>query len=484
MFRKVSANQATTALAVASSPKSPSAAKGQQQQEISKLRKVGGDFFARILGTNRSKMHKPLQAPELLDEFQSSKQKAFAAVEYDKGAHNYHPMPVVLVRGKGHQVWDADGTAYYDFLSAYSACNQGHCHPKLVAALQKQAETLALTSRAFYNDCLGEFETKITKIFGYDRVIPMNSGAEGVETAVKIVKRWGYRVKGIAANQGRLIFMNGNFHGRTTMCISASDDPVSRQDFGPFVPNIDHVPFGDIVALEKLLAKQGTITAAVIFEPIQGEAGIYVPPAGYLQKVRELCTKYNVLMVADEVQTGLCRTGTMLRCDAEKVRPDVVILGKALSGGLYPISAVLADSPIMLVLDPGSHGSTFGGNPIAAKVGCAALDVLIDEKLADQSQQKGELFRKGLNDSLPSWVTVRGAGLLNAVIVSPRHSKHLGRQGTAFDVCMHLMTEHHILCKPTHEDIIRLAPPLVIPQEDLDVVVAAIAKTIETLFGK
>lgn len=391
-------------------------------------------------------------------------------------------MPVVLVRGKGHQVWDADGTPYYDFLSAYSACNQGHCHPKIVKAMQDQAGMLALTSRAFYNDCLGAFEKKMTDLFKYDRVIPMNSGAEGVETAVKIARRWGYRVKGIPDNEARLVFMDGNFHGRTTLAISASNDPMSRLHFGPYVPNLDHVPFGNADALEKLLEKQGKVTAAVVVEPIQGEAGIYVPPAGYLKKVRELCTKHNVLLVADEVQTGLGRTGTMLRCDAEQVRPDVVILGKALSGGMYPVSAVLADSPIMLVLDPGSHGSTFGGNCIAAKVGVAALEVLVDEKLVERSAVLGEHFRAGLRKTLPDWVTVRGAGLLNAVVVKPRFSKHLGREGTAFDVCMHLMRKHRILCKPTHEDIIRLAPPLVIPKQDLEIVIRSIGETVDTLF--
>lgn len=409
--------------------------------------------------THRERLHKKLEAPELLDEFQSEKQREFAAKELKLGATNYHPMPVVLARGKGHEVWDVDGRRYLDFLSAYSACNQGHCHPKIVAAMIDQASTLALTSRAFYNNVLGDFEEKLTKTFKYERCIPMNSGAEGVETAVKIARRWGYRVKGIPENKARLVFMNGNFHGRTLMAVSASDDPMSKFQFGPFLPNLDHIPFGDAEALAQLLSKTGAETAAVILEPIQGEAGIVVPPAGYLKRVKEICEAHNVLMVADEVQTGLCRTGTMLRVDAEGVRPDMVILGKALSGGLYPISAVLADDRVLLVLDPGSHGSTFGGNPIAARVGVAALDVLIDEKLAERSHVLGGEFRASLRAALPSSITVRGAGLLNAVVIPSGYSKSLGRNATAFDVCLRLLNEHGILCKPTHEDIIRLAPP-------------------------
>lgn len=431
---------------------------------------------------HRNEMHKHLEAPDLLDEFQSGKQRAFAAVEYVRGSHNYHPMPVVLARGQGHKVWDVDGREYLDFLSAYSACNQGHCHPLIVRALQEQAGKLALTSRAFYNDCLGEFTVKMTDVFRYNRVIPMNTGAEGVETAVKIARRWGYRVKGIAPNQARLVFMKQNFHGRTMMAVSASDDVMSSADFGPFVPNIDLCAFGDAAELETLLEQSGKDIAAVVLEPIQGEAGIIVPPAGYLQRVRELCTKHRVLMVADEVQTGLCRTGTLLRVDAESVRPDVVILGKALSGGLYPISAVLADDEVMNVLNPGSHGSTFGGNPIAAKVGIAAIDVLLNERLAERAQTSGEHFRRELERVLPKHITVRGAGLLNAVVVPKSHSKLLGREATAFDVCLRLLNTHGVLCKPTHEDIIRLAPALAIPTQDLDRVVAAMEETIGTLF--
>jgi len=446
---------------------------------------VAGSSFRRTFASTAPQEQKQTEIVDHLDdEFQSPQQRNIALREHHFGTHNYHPMPVVLTRGRGHRVWDMDGRAYLDFLSAYSACNQGHCHPKIVSAMQKQAEVLALTSRAFYNDCLGEFEEKITKLLNYDRVIPMNSGAEGVETAVKIARRWGYRVKGIPVNQARLIFMNGNFHGRTMLAVSASDDLVSRDHFGPYMTNIDHVRFGDADALEKLLQSYGNETAAVVIEPIQGEAGINVPAPGYLKQVRDLCTKHNVLMVADEVQTGLGRTGTWLRCDAEDVRADLVILGKALSGGMYPLSAVLGDSSIMQVLDPGSHGSTFGGNPIAAKVGIAALDVLIDEKLVERSQDMGEFFRSALVESLPSWTTVRGAGLLNAVVVPKRQSKLLQRQATALDVCTRLMNEHAVLCKPTHENIIRLAPPLVIPQNDLKYVADAIAESIDTIFHK
>jgi ornithine--oxo-acid transaminase len=451
---------------------------------ITRSRRVPAVHARTLFGSAKTSLGKEQvqEATEMEDEFLSEKQRTLARKEHHYGAHNYHPMPVVLNRGKGHQVWDIDGRPYLDFLSAYSACNQGHCHPKIVKALQDQAETLALTSRAFYNDCLGAFEEKITSLFGYDRVIPMNSGAEAVETAAKITRRWGYRVKGIPINQGRLIFMNGNFHGRTMLAVSASDDMVSRNQYGPYLPHIDHIRFGDADSLEQLLELGGKDTAGVVIEPIQGEAGINVPPAGYLKRVRELCTKHNVLMVADEVQTGLGRTGTLLRCDAEGVRPDVVVLGKALSGGMYPISAVLADNPIMLVLDPGSHGSTFGGNPIAAKVAMAALDVLIDENLVERSQKMGEFFREGLRQSLPSYVTVRGAGLLNAIVVPKKYSKHLERQATAMDVCLRLMEKHAILCKPTHENVIRLAPPLVIPQEDLKFTIDAIAESVHALF--
>ena len=417
-----------------------------------------------------------------MDEFASPAQKRLANLEYTYGCHNYHPLPVVLSRGKAHEVWDVDGNRYLDALSAYSAVGQGHNHPKIVDAMIKQAQTLALTSRAFYNDVLGEFEKRVTEIFGYERVLPMNSGAEAVESAVKISRRWGYRVKRIPKNQARLIFMRDNFHGRTTLAVSASTDPDSFTDFGPFVPNLDHVTFGDADELDSVLRKHGDVVAAVVLEPIQGEAGIKMPPAGYLRRVRDLCTQHKVLMVADEIQTGLGRTGTMLRCDAEGVRPDIVTLGKALSGGLYPISAVLADSKIMDVLDPGSHGSTFGGNPIAARVGLAALDVLVDEKLPERARVLGERFRSRLSGAVPdliaNGVVVRGAGLLNAVVVPARYSPAVGRDFTAMDVCLRLLRKHGVLAKPTHGDIIRIAPPLVIPESALDEIVDAIVESL------
>jgi ornithine--oxo-acid transaminase len=392
---------------------------------------------------------------ELLHEFKSPSQLAIAQLEGKVGSRNYHPLPVVLCRGLKHNVWDIDGTKYMDFLGAYSSVNQGHCHPRIVEAVRKQADILTLTSRAFYTDTLSIFEDKITKLLGYDRVLPMNTGAEAVETSIKICRRWGYRVKGIPAGKARLIFMDGNFHGRTYGAISASNDPESKTDFGPFLPGIDICPFGDAQALEAMLAKQGRETAAVFLEPIQGEAGIVVPAPGYLERVRELTKQHNVLMACDEVQTGLGRTGSMLRCDAERVRPDVIMLGKALSGGMLPISCVMADDEVMLVLDPGSHGSTYGGNPMAARCAVAALDVILDEKLSERAFVLGERFRKRLAENLPRYASVRGAGLLNAVVVKPAHSKSLDRTAFAMDVCLDLLHHKRILAKPTHQDIIR-----------------------------
>lgn len=375
-----------------------------------------------------------------------------------------------------------DGRAYFDFLSAYSAVNQGHCHPKIVEAFTQQASTLTLSSRAFYNDCLAELEVKMTDMFHFNKVLPMNTGAEAFETACKLSRRWAYRVKGVKRGEARLCFMSGNFHGRTMMAVSASDDPSSRTDFGPYFANLDVVAFGSADDLEAHFQEHAGNTAALVFEPIQGEAGINVPPPGWLAKVRELCTKYNVLMVADEIQTGLCRTGTMLRVDSENVKPDMVILGKALSGGTYPVSAVLADDEVMNTLEPGSHGSTFGGNPLAAKIGVASLQVLEEERLAERAFALGEIFRNELRCHLPEDIIVRGAGLLNAVVVKPTMSPLLGRQAEAYDVCLRLMKEHGVLCKPTHRDVIRLAPPLVIPRQDLEQVARNIGESVNAIF--
>jgi ornithine--oxo-acid transaminase len=392
------------------------------------------------------------------------------ALEDRYGAHNYHPLPVVLSRGEGVFVWDVSGKQYYDFLSAYSAVNQGHCHPKLVRTLAEQAGKLALTSRAFYNDCLGEYEKFITTFFGYDKVLPMNTGVEAVETSIKLARRWGYKVKGILDNQAKVVFVEGNFHGRTISSISASTDPSSYSHFGPLVPGYVIVPYNDLGALEK--AFQDPHVAGFMFEPIQGEAGVVVPDAGYLKGIRDLCTKYKVLMIADEVQTGLARTGKMLACDHENVRADVLVLGKALSGGMLPVSAVLADDEIMLTIQPGEHGSTYGGNPIACKVAIAALEILRDENLSTNAERLGEILRRELRAIKSSRVTaVRGKGLLNAIVIAPKDGT------TAWDVCLKLM-ENGLLAKPTHGDIIRFAPPLVMNEEQLMECVAIIKKTL------
>lgn len=388
------------------------------------------------------------------------------------GAHNYHPLPVVLSKGEGVYVWDVEGKRYYDFLSAYSAVNQGHCHPKILKALTDQAKTLTLTSRAFYNDCLGEYEEYITKYFGYDKVLPMNSGAEGDETALKLCRRWAYDKKGIPENKAKIIVCEGNFHGRTITIISMSTDPDSYKGFGPYTPGFVVVPYNDLGALKKELEDPNV--AGFLVEPIQGEAGVYVPDDGYLKAAYDLCKAKNVLFIADEVQTGIARTGKLLACDHENVRPDILILGKALSGGFYPVSAVLADDDIMLCIKPGEHGSTFGGNPVAAKVAIAALNVIKDENLAENADRLGKIFREELNKlEKESDIVekVRGKGLLNAIVIRPKGGK------TAWDVCLALK-ENGLLAKPTHEHIIRFAPPLVITESQLRETVDIIYKTV------
>lgn len=394
----------------------------------------------------------------------------YIALEDKYGAHNYHPLPVVLAKGEGVFVWDVEGKKYYDFLSSYSAVNQGHCHPKIVAALKLQADTLTLTSRAFHNDVLGQYEEFVTKLFGYDKVLPMNTGVEGGETANKLARKWGYMKKGIEKNKARIIFAKGNFWGRTLAAISSSDDPSSYEGFGPFMPGYDLIPYNDLEALETEL-KDFNVCAFMV-EPIQGEAGVVVPDEGYLAGIRKLCDKYNVLFIADEVQTGIARTGKMLACDYEDARPDLLILGKAISGGVFPVSAVLADDEIMLCIQPGEHGSTFGGNPLACKVAQAALELVIDENLAENAYRLGKIFRRELRAFDNDMITlVRGRGLLNAIVIKPKDGKE------AWDVCLKLR-DNGLLAKPTHGDIIRFAPPLVITEEQLMDCIAIIKKTI------
>lgn len=403
------------------------------------------------------------------------KSKDFIKKEDQYGAHNYHPLPVVLEKGKGVFVWDVEGNKYFDFLSAYSAVNQGHCHPKIVKALNEQAKKLALTSRAFYNSNLGVYEEYITKFFGYDKVLPMNTGAEGDETALKLCRKWAYEKKGIPENQAKIIVCEGNFHGRTITIISMSTDPDSYKGFGPYTPGFVVVPYNNIDALKKELEDPNV--AGFLVEPIQGEAGVYVPEDGYLKKAYELCKAKNVLFIADEVQTGLARTGKMLACDHEGVRPDILILGKALSGGMYPVSAVLADNDIMLCIKPGEHGSTYGGNPLAANVAVAALKVLKDEKLAQNSEKLGKIFRAEMQKLVEKYEMVelvRGKGLLNAVVIKPTKGIK------AWDVCL-AMKENGLIAKPTHEHIIRFAPPLVIDEKQLKKAIKIIAKTIKQL---
>ena len=395
------------------------------------------------------------------------------SLENQYGAHNYHPLPVVLAKGEGVYLWDCEGKRYYDFLSAYSAVNQGHCHPKIINAMKDQAETLTLTSRAFYNNVLGEYEKYITSFFGFDKVLPMNTGAEGVETALKIARKWSYEVKGISENQAKIIVCNENFHGRTTSIISFSNDETAKTNFGPYTPGFTAIPYNDIEALEEQLKDENC--AAFLVEPIQGEAGVVVPDNGYLTNVRALCSKYNVLFIADEVQTGIARTGEILACDHENVKPDLLILGKALSGGVFPVSAVLADNSVMDVIKPGQHGSTFGGNPIAAKVAMAALDVVVNEKLAENAQQLGETFRSKINELIQKTdliTNVRGKGLLNAILINDTPES-----STAWDICLQLK-ENGLLAKPTHGNIIRFAPPLVMNEDQLDDCISIIEKTI------
>lgn len=380
-------------------------------------------------------------------------------MEEKYGAHNYHPLPVVLCRGEGVFLWDVEGKKYYDFLSAYSAVNQGHCHPKIVDALVEQSRKLALTSRAFHNDVLGLYEKFITSYFGYDKILPMNTGAEAVETAIKLCRKWAYKKKGVPLNEAKIVVCENNFHGRTTTIISFSNDPDGHNEYGPYTPGFVRIPYNDVDALAEAL--KDPHVAGFLFEPIQGEAGVYVPDEGYLQKTHALCKQHQVLFMADEVQTGIARTGKMLACDHENVRPDVLILGKAISGGIYPVSAVLADDDVMLVIQPGQHGSTFGGNPVAAKVAVAALEVIKEEKLAEKAEHLGKILRRELQAIPTDMVTkVRGRGLLNAIVIRPKKGK------TAWDVCVK-MAEKGLLAKPTHGDIIRFAPPLVITEEQL-----------------
>jgi ornithine--oxo-acid transaminase len=394
-------------------------------------------------------------------------------LEQKFGAHNYHPIPVVLNRGKGVFVWDVEDKKYYDFLSGYSAVNQGHCHPLIIAALTEQAQKLTLTSRAFHNNLLGEYEQMITTYFGYNKVLPMNTGVEAGETAIKLARRWGYKVKGIEANQAKIIFATGNFWGRTLAAISSSTDPSSYENFGPFMPGFELIAYNDLDALESAL--QDKNVAGFMFEPIQGEAGVVVPDEGYLTGVRNLCTQYNVLMIADEIQTGLARTGKMLACDHENVRPDILILGKALSGGILPISAVLADDEIMLTIQPGEHGSTYGGNPLACAVAMTALQVIKDEKMEENAEAMGILFRdeiKKLNS--PFIELIRGKGLLNAIVIQHKNPE------ASWALCLSLK-ENGLLAKPTHGDKIRFAPPLIINQEQIVEAVRIIEKSLATL---
>ena len=399
----------------------------------------------------------------------------FINLEEKHGAHNYHPLPVVLERGDGVFVWDVEGKKYYDFLSAYSAVNQGHSHPKIVDALVNQAKKLALTSRAFYNSNLGEYEKKITTLFGFDKVLPMNSGAEAVETAVKLARKWSYEVKGISENAAKIIVCENNFHGRTTTIVSFSNDPDANQNYGPFTPGFVKIPYNDLAALEETLRNDAQNIAAFLAEPIQGEAGVFVPDEGFLKGASELCKKYNVLFIADEVQTGIARTGRLIACHHEDVQPDILILGKALSGGMYPVSAVLANDEIMNVIKPGQHGSTFGGNPIACAVAVAALDVVEEEKLSERAEKLGQLFRSEIEKLIQKTdliTKVRGKGLLNAILINDTPDSK-----TAWNLCLKLK-ENGLLAKPTHGNIIRLAPPLVITEEQLLDCVRIIEKTI------
>ncbi len=387
---------------------------------------------------------------------------ASMALEHDYGAYNYHPLPVVLSKGQGIRVWDTAGKEYFDFLSAYSAVNQGHCHPKIVATLVEQASQITLTSRAFHNNVLGQYEKFMTELFGYQRLLPMNTGVEAAETAVKLARRWGYDKKNIPENQARIVFVEGNFWGRSIGAISSSTDPSSRKGFGPFVPGYDLIPYNDLEALEHAL--RDPHVAAFMLEPIQGEAGVVLPDDAYLRGVRSLCSRYEVLMIADEIQTGIGRTGKMLACDHVDVRPDILVLGKALAGGIYPVSAVLCDDDIMLNIRPGEHGSTFGGNPLGSRIAMSALQVLIEEKMIENADRMGKLFRSEMQklvDKYDLLQLVRGKGLLNAVVINDRPDS-----GTAWNLCLK-MIELGVLAKPTHGNIIRLAPPLIVQEGEI-----------------
>lgn len=420
----------------------------------------------------RKAVRKTTQRAALSRRWQSASTSRSAeecmALEDKYGAHNYHPLPVVLTKGSGTKVWDADGTEYFDFLSAYSAVNQGHCHPKIIQALTDQAQNLTLTSRAFHNDALGEYCEFVTQYFGMDRVLPMNTGVEGGETAIKLARKWAYQVKGVAPNQARCLFASNNFWGRTLAAVSSSNDPTAYNEFGPYMPGFSSVPYNDLGSLEMEFQKDAANIAAFMVEPIQGEAGVMVPDDGYMKQVKDMCEKYNVLLIADEVQTGLCRTGYKLACDHDRILPDILVLGKALSGGVLPVSAVLASDEVMTTLNPGEHGSTYGGNPLACRVAIAALEVLRDEKLAENSLARGEQLRKGLESFIGSTSVerVRGRGLLNAVIVNQPKGGY-GDTGKAWDLCVH-MQHNGMLAKPTHGNIIRLAPPLTITEEEID----------------
>ena len=409
----------------------------------------------------------------LIETTHPSKTQRFIEIENQYSAHNYHPLPVVLERGEGVFLWDVDGKRYYDFLSGYSAVNQGHCHPKIVGALIEQAQKLTLTSRAFHSDLLGEYAEYITAYFGYDKVLPMNSGVEAVETALKLARRWGYDQKGIPANRAKIITVEGNFHGRTLNVVSFSTDPASRDGFGPFMPGYEVIPYNDLAALENALADPGV--AGFLVEPIQGDAGVYVPEDGYLVKAYQLCRQANVLFIGDEIQTGLARTGKMLACDHEEVRPDILILGKALSGGTMPVSAVLADDEVMLCIKPGEHGSTYGGNPLACKVAIASLNVIKDENLVERSAELGDYFRAelhGLNH--PCIKEIRGKGLLNALVIDHQNPE------AAWELCL-VLKDNGLLAKPTHGDKIRFAPPLVITKAQLDECIQIIDKSLAVL---
>ncbi len=405
----------------------------------------------------------------------SEKSQHYIMLEEKHGAHNYKPLPVVLSRGEGSLVWDVDGKQYFDFLSAYSAVNQGHCHPKIVEALNTQAQTLCLTSRAFYNDCLGPYEEMMTKLFGYDKLLPMNSGAEGVETALKLARKWAYQVKGVPENEAIIVTCKDNFHGRTISIISYSTDENAKKEYGPYTPGFEAIEYNNTKALEEILKEKGNKIAAFLVEPIQGEAGVVVPEDGYLKTCLDLCKQHNVLFIADEIQTGIARTGKMLCCDHENIRPDIVILGKALSGGVLPVSAVLCDNEIMMTISPGQHGSTFGGFPLACKVAMAAIKVVIDENLADEAERLGKIFRARMKEiNSPFIKLIRGKGLLNAVEIEPYNGK------TAWDVCVE-MAKNGLLAKPTHQHIIRFAPPLVISEEQLNEGLDIIEKSIKKL---